>query len=1103
MEPDSGLNKTSIAVIGMSCRFPRANNPEQLWENLRDGVECVTEFSAADLEAVGMNPQMLSHPAYVNKGIILEDLEMFDAAFFGISKEDAEVTDPQHRIFLEAAWHAVENAGYDPDRYQGSIGVYAGVDMSTYQYMFIYGNPVAAQTFGRETIAFHNDKDSLTARVAYKLNLKGPAVTVQTTCSTSMTAVIHACQSLLNYQCDIALAGGAAIALPQRTGYFYQEGGISSPDGHCRAFDAQARGTTGGSGAGVVVLKRLEEAIADGDHIEAIIRGFGINNDGSDKVGFTAPSVNGQAEAIAAAHAMAGVSAEQIGYVEAHGTGTSMGDPIEVAALTQVFRRTTSKKEFCGLGSLKTNIGHCNSAAGVAGVIKAVLSLKNGTLVPSLHFHKPNPAIDFANSPFYVVDKLREWVPENGPRRAGVSSFGIGGTNGHLVLEEAQITEETLASGQWHLLVLSAKTPSALETQKEQLVSFLGKNQLPLADVAYTLQTGRMRFAYRAIQVVKEGEPVTGLGWTNGQDIRIAQTENGMPAVTSAEMIKDAAENAQLLSSLGKLWLSGADIDWGLFYGEQKRRRVALPTYPFEKQRYWIDQNWRPAMDITATAEKVQPAMLYTSSWKLAESPADAYDDNFSSESGLVVVFGDESAFAETLTGILRSQGRVVVSVTKGAGFDEPGEFEYIINPDSQEDYHTLLSKLRAYEIQPDLIIHLWNCRKKTDRSIGSTEMFNSFYELFFLSKSIQQEYPEQPIQLKVVSTERYQLDYFDYASPEKALLAGICQAIDDELRNVRCQSIDLGPALLQGEQVYVWCEQVLGEIQFISGDSELLYRGGKRWNRSFQPVNVSDAAPRTTFRKQGTYLIAGEVEGSALKLVAQISEKYEANIVLVSPSDIPDKNEWSKWRSVKFPEHDISHRIRTLDRIHDAGGQVMIVKADLTNMDDCELLAQRVNKRFGKINGIIQFIECPLVPLLADLTEETVRGICSSIVDGAMNLYALYSKSKLDFTIYCYNTLFETAENSVLVQGAAGGFLDAFAELKNERLGTRYISVALDNGAFGTPPDGTVKDFRNAATVKTFEKILAGKHSRILVTTDGRTVGLKSKRKEREAVPS
>ena len=353
------INTNGIAIIGMSCRFPQAMTPEQFWDNLRQGKECVTEFTKEDLMAAGVDPAVLNYPGYVNRGVVLDDIELFDAAFFGYSPRDAEILDPQHRLFLECSWEALERAGYDTETYAGLIGVFAGVDLSSYLFN-IYSNPEILQSVGVYTINLNNDKDGISTRVAYKLNLKGPAVTVLCNQSTSLVSIAQGCQSLLSYQCDIALAGGSAITLLQKVGYFYQEGGISSPDGHCRTFDAQARGTIGGSGCGVVVLKRLEEALQDGDHIDAIIRGFAVNNDGSAKVGYTAPSISGQVEAVAMAQAMADVHPDTISYVEAHGTGTTLGDPIEVNALTQAFRQHTAQRNYCGIGSVKTNIGHCN-----------------------------------------------------------------------------------------------------------------------------------------------------------------------------------------------------------------------------------------------------------------------------------------------------------------------------------------------------------------------------------------------------------------------------------------------------------------------------------------------------------------------------------------------------------------------------------------------------------------------------------------------------------------------------------------------------------------------------------------------------------------------
>lgn len=510
---DSGAYDSTggVAIIGMSCRFPGAKNIAQFWQNLREGIESITRFSDQELEEAGVDPDILSDPNYVKAGGILDDVELFDAAFFGFNPREAEILDPQQRVFLECAWEAFENAGYDPQSCPGAVGVYAGVSISSYLDN-IYSNPEIVELLGDYQILLGNDKDQLPTYVSYKFDLKGPSMAIQTACSTSLVAICMACQSLLDYQCDMVLAGGSSIAVPQKTGYLYQEGMIVSPDGHCRAFDSQAQGTVGGNGVGVVLLKRLDDAVAHGDHIYAVIKGWALNNDGSLKVGYTAPSIEGQAEVIAMAHALAGIDPETISYVEAHGTGTPLGDPIEIRALTEAFRAQTDKKNFCAVGSVKTNIGHLDSAAGVAGLIKTALALKHRMIPPSLHFKQPNPKIDFANSPFYVNDRLKEWRTGATPRLAGVSSFGIGGTNAHAILEETPAMRPSPETTRpYKLLLISARTPSALEKATSNLAEHLRANpDLNLADVAYTLQVGRKPFNHRRMLVCRDLDDAAG-----------------------------------------------------------------------------------------------------------------------------------------------------------------------------------------------------------------------------------------------------------------------------------------------------------------------------------------------------------------------------------------------------------------------------------------------------------------------------------------------------------------------------------------------------------------------------------------------------------------
>jgi acyl transferase domain-containing protein/acyl carrier protein len=493
----------AIAIVGMSGRFPGAASVREFWDNLCGGVEAISFFSHEELIKAGYPEAVVRDPAYVPAKGVLQGIDLFDAAFFGCSPREAELMDPQHRLFLECGWSALEDAGYDPGRYDGAIGVFAGTGGNSYLLNRISVAPEVAMMMGW-------DKDYVATRLSYKLNLRGPSLTIQTACSTSLVAIAQACQSLLTYQCDLALAGGAAITVPERAGYRYVQSHIMSPDGHCRAFDASARGTVGGNGVAIVVLKRLEEAVRDRDAICAVIRGFALNNDGAGKVGYTAPSVDGQAQVIAMAQALAGVSPDDISYIEAHGTGTELGDPIEIAALTQAFRSGTSRTGYCAIGSVKTNVGHLDAAAGVTGVIKASLALRHRRIPPSLHYETPNPKIDFASSPFFVNTTLRAWESA-GLRRAGVSSFGIGGTNAHVVLEEAPAPEPTSASRPWQIVPLSARSADALGRATDTLTAHLRDTPAPLPDVAYTLQIGRKPFAVRRAVVCRDGEDLTAV----------------------------------------------------------------------------------------------------------------------------------------------------------------------------------------------------------------------------------------------------------------------------------------------------------------------------------------------------------------------------------------------------------------------------------------------------------------------------------------------------------------------------------------------------------------------------------------------------------------
>ena len=486
-----------VAIIAMAGRFPGASDVEQFWHNLCAGRDTVTVFSDADLDP-GLPASLTSDPCYVKKRGVIRDAEMFDAAFFGMTPREAELTDPQHRIFLELCWECLERGGHAPDRGAVPVGVFAGMYNATYFQRHVMHHPDLVEKFGEFQVMLANEKDYIATRIAHKLNLTGPAVSVHTACSTSLVAIAQALAALWSGQCDMALAGGVSVNCPPRSGYLYQEGAMLSPDGHTRTFDAQAEGTVFSDGAAVVLLKRLSDAVADGDMIHAVIRGAAVNNDGRDKASFTAPSVDGQAAVVAAAHDSARVDPRSISYVEAHGTATPLGDPVEVEALTRAFRRGTQDIGFCRIGSVKSNVGHLVIAAGATGVIKTALALAHETIPPSLHFESPNPKIDFRNSPFVVNDRATAWPRSAAPRRAGVSSFGVGGTNAHVVLEEAPVLQASSPGIGPQLLRLSARTRTALDTMAAQLGGHLAQHPaIDLADVAHTLDVGRSRFAQR------------------------------------------------------------------------------------------------------------------------------------------------------------------------------------------------------------------------------------------------------------------------------------------------------------------------------------------------------------------------------------------------------------------------------------------------------------------------------------------------------------------------------------------------------------------------------------------------------------------------------
>jgi acyl transferase domain-containing protein len=1298
-----------IAIISMAGRFPGAANVEQLWENLLSGSEAITFFSDEELLRNGVDPALLNDPNYVKAGAVVDNAEYFDAPFFNLTRREAETTDPQHRLFLEHAWAALETAGYDAEKFPGRIGVFAGESFNSYLVHNLVPRRELIDSIGAFQLLIGNDRDHLTTTTAYKLNLQGPCVSVQTACSTSLVAVHLACQSLLNSECDMALAGGVSIGVPQVQGALYQEGGVLSPDGHCRAFDARAAGTVKGNGVGVVLLKRKADALRDGDTIVAIIKGSAINNDGSMKVGYTAPSVAGQAGVIEEALAVAAVEPETISYVETHGTGTALGDPIEIAALAQAFGSNGAGKH-CAIGSVKTNIGHLDAAAGVSGLIKTALAVKHKQIPPSLHFTEPNPNIDFARTPFYVNTELTAWEANGSPRRAGVSSFGIGGTNAHVVVEEPPTLDPSGPSRTHQLLAMSAKTVTALDQMTANLAGYLKANpHVELADVAYTLLRGRKKFNHcrtlvctdvdaalnaldssrvhtysreressqvvfmfpgqgsqhanmarelyqqesvfreevdrcaeilqvplaldlrellypkpesvaaaserlkqtfiaqpalfvieyalarqlmawgvnpramighsigefvaaclagvfslkdalklvaargRVMQSMPTGAMLTvalsesgvqpflngslSLAAVNGPSLcvisgtsdAIAHAEQRLSAAgitchtlhTShayhSEMMEPAArlfaeevaavelhvpqipyissltgtwitneeatstsywsrqlrepvrfnagiielsrapervllevgpgqtlrtlatsqrngnetplvfaslphphdrksDAAHLLETLGQLWATGAEVDWAAFYSGEKRRRIPLPTYPFERERYWIDA---PATTGNATADlrrKPDAAdWFHVPSWKRSVAPTKTL------EPGVCLVFADESGLGVLTARTLESSGQEVIIINPGKSFNKVSEHVFEIDPGNRKDYVALLDDLQTRGVLPGSILHAWGVGPAAELTPDSLEATKTFDSLLMLVQAWGENLMANPLNLVVLTDKLQEVTGEETLSPEKALILGLCKVIPQEYPRITCRSVDVVVPERETEKESL-AKNLIAELAERDGETIVAYRGRHRWAQTFEPVTFGEKAQESfhaRLRDGGVYLLTGGPNDIDLALAQSLAASVRCKLVLNGYSDLPAREE-----------------------LEQSGAEVMLCNVDVGDYEQMSALIAQVRERFGAINGVFHTAGVTGGGMIQLKTPESVAGVFRPKVRGTLVLHALLKDTPPDFFVLFSSTLSLTGVFGQVDYCAANAFMDAFARAHSPSDETLTVAV-------------------------------------------------------------
>lgn len=1338
-----------VAIIGMAGRFPGAQDVTEYWRNLRDGVEAIKFFTDDELKSAGVDAARINHPNFIKAKGAIENGDQFDAAFFSFTPREAELMDPQHRVFMECVWTALENSGYNPDSYNGAIGLYGGESMNSYLLLNLMSNRELLDSVGLLQASVQNRTDHLTTHVAYKLNLKGPSLTIQTACSTSLVAVHQACQSLIGYECDIAVAGGVSVTVPLKNGYVYLDGGIYSPDGHCRAFDENAQGTVEGNGTGAVVLKRLADAIRDHDTIHAVIRGSAINNDGSLKVGYTAPGVDGQAEVITEALTVSGVEPETITYVETHGTGTTLGDPIEIEALQQAFRQGTDAKRFCGIGSVKTNIGHLDAAAGVAGLIKTVLALENKQLPPSLNFESESSRIDFANSPFFVNAELSEWKTSSGtPRRAGVSSFGIGGTNAHVVVEEAPEQRSADTKRRWHLLPLSAKTITALDTATFNLHAYLKENTtLDLSDVAYTLQVGRKQFNHRRVVIASgmddvvqsletmdarrvftslqeprerpvvfmfpgQGAQYVGMGRELyetesvfreevdrcaeilkshlGFDLRdvlypgddqleeatqkinqtfvtqpalfvteyalakqwmawgvqpeamighsigeyvaaclagvfsledalrlvavrgrliqdlpsgsmlvtsmpeeqirsvlarhpelslaannapalftvagpheaidklegelkaeqlmvrrlhtshafhsqmmepiltpfveaVAKTTRNAPSIPyisnvtgtwiTAEEATDAsyyarhirqtvqfgegagelfknpqralvevgpgntlsvlvrhhpqrgpaqmvlsslrradeqeADEAVMLTTLGRLWLANVNVDWTRLYLDESRRRVPLPTYPFERQRYWIEAQ-SSGYNARSNSLQKNPEIaewFYTPSWRRSDLSA---KKAALGERRRWLIFADECGIGEGLKKRLESAGQEVIAVSSGEEFSRTGNATFTVNPGKREDYQSLLKEIGAANDSTQTIVHLWNVTSKDHDDVLSRSFYSPLYLVQALGDQLvglppSDERAEERLKICIVSNNLQEVTGEEELCPEKATVLGPCRVINQEYRNITCQSIDVISPEVGSREWEQLLDSLLSEATSADDAARVIaYRGRHRWVQDFEQFKLDGEESSTRLKDRGVYVVTGGMGGMGLEVAQYLAATVQARLVLVGRTGLPVREEWEEWLKTHDEADEVSQRILKVRALEEAGAEVLVAAGSVADEEQMRAVFAQTRSRFGEINGVIHAAGVAGGGIIQLKTPAMADNVLAPKVAGTRVLERVLQDTPLDFFVMCSSRSSVLGGFGNVDYCAANAYLDAFAHYKRAQ-GESYVSIDWD----------------------------------------------------------
>ncbi|WP_366293241.1 SDR family NAD(P)-dependent oxidoreductase [Paenibacillus sp. AN1007] len=1067
-----------IAIVGMALKLPQADSPGEFWNNMISGTDSIRSFPESRrpdihsyLEYLGMNPDEIAF----NENAYLDEIDKFDYAYFKMSPKEASLTDPNHRLFLETAWKAIEDAGYGGGKLTGSrTGVYLGLsnNIRDLYSRFIYD--AEPESFAYSLVG--NLASVAAGRLSFLLDLKGPSMVVDTSCSSSLVAVTLACQAIKEGQCDQALVGGIKINLvPLKSDHI--KIGIESTDWRTKAFDDDSDGSGIGEGAGVVLLKPLEKALEDRDQIYAVIKGYGVNQDGK-SISIAAPNPEAQTEAILQAWADAGIEPETVSYIETHGSGTMLGDPLEVQGIEQAFRRHTTKCQFCGIGSVKTNIGHLSEAAGVIGLIKSALSLHNQQIPASKHFHRPNRSIDFASSPVYVNARLRHWEAENIPRRSGVSAFGISGTNCHIVLEEAPAAAlaDPVIHGE-HLLTVSAKTEEALRILIKQYVDVLSAAApSELSSICYTANTGRGHYAYRLLvsgqnagqlqlrlmeaehlleNAAEDNKGSTAMGNSSGKSPKTGSqglyygyhkpgsSEPGCsdsPETTGlnpelARIGKGLASASDVMDRIGLQYVQGADLNWELLYTEDGLRKTSLPTYPFTRTRCWFEvpegARARSVRTENITLNEPWSARFYRMNWRRADIPEMASQQN----SGAVLVLKDEGRRGSELTELLQASGRRVIEVNFGESFHREKDGAFTVNG-SEDDFGALFTALGETSVSD--IVHLFAASASSEvRTMQELEQRQQrgVYSLFHLVRALIEHGNDNALNIMLVSELLYEVTTEESRlSPDAASLTGLGKVLALEYPHITCRSIDLDENI--GTEV-LFHEMGSQDQSYTSA-----YRDGMRYIEELGEVLADDLADSpVAIKENGVYVITGGTGGIGQEMAKYFASQAKVKLVLLGRKPIPPRTEWEMLLEDPTLDLKMAARLQNFLEIEQQGSEISCYAADTADYEAMQRVLADVRDRYGKITGVIHGAGVPAVGYLIRKTRETFDEVLHPKVHGAWIIDQLTRQDQLDFLVFFSSGLSLSSEVGQGDYSAANAYLDALAYARSKS-GLKTLSI-------------------------------------------------------------